>query len=208
MSTSERYLATLDELFDREPGAHGYDQAEIDAAERRLGRALPAVLVAHYLAHGRRSFQRAHDRLLPPSGLRVEDGRLLFYAENQSVFHWAIELDPASDDPPVVQSVDDGLTDWFDDHDRLSEFFFTMLYHHRVRARWCAHGRAERGALDALAPISLPGCRRELTTFRRLGAVVVEIDDLNEGSTVRVLAGSRSESELRAFQRAQPVAWT
>ena len=71
--TTALYRATLDDLFGAEPGASGFDRAEILAAEERIGRALPSTLVEHYVAFGRRSFQRAHDRMMAPAQARARD---------------------------------------------------------------------------------------------------------------------------------------
>jgi hypothetical protein len=203
------YRATMEELFDAEAGASGYERAEIAEAEARIGRALPASLVENYVAFGRRSFQRAHDRLMAPSRLRIQNGMLLFYEENQQVFHWGVPID-AGDDPPVMQSVDDSGAEWVDDHDHLSQFLTTMLFHHRARMTPCAFGRAPPDALGTLSASAFvpAGCHRPLATFHRIGGVAVEIDDFNEDGIVYVLAGARDERELLAFQRAHAVSWT
>jgi hypothetical protein len=132
---------------------------------------------------------------------------LLFYEENQAVFHWGTPADDPSDDPPVVQSTDDSLEDWIDDHDRLSQFLNTMLFHHRARLQPCAHGRAARGSL-ILPELELLGCHRPLVRYHHVDGVVVEIADFNdEDERVRVIAGARDERALRAFQERAPVDW-
>jgi hypothetical protein len=206
MTASTRYHETARELFGAAAGS-GYSEADVVAAEARLGRPLPAALRAHYLTFGKHRYNRAHDRLLAPDALRIERGMLFFYEENQAVFHWAVPADDPSDDPPVLQAVDDSHEEWNEDHDRLSQFLTTMLFHHRARMTPCAHGRAAHGAI-VLPAIELPGCRRPIVSFHRAEGVVVEIDNLNEDGRVRVLAGAREEEALRAFQRTAPVEWT
>jgi hypothetical protein len=135
---------------------------------------------------------------------------LLFYVENQEVFHWAVPAVAAEEDPPVWQSVDDALDQWTEDHDRLSQFFVTMLFHHRVRMQPCVFARVPRSALSALplAPVTLPGRRRPLSTVHRAGPVVVEIEDLNEDDVLRVRAGASDGGSLEAFRRAHPFDWS
>jgi hypothetical protein len=200
------YIGTARELFGAEPGLADADmRAAILAAETRLDCRLPATLRDHYLTFGGHRFTRAHDRLLEPARLRIDRGMFLFYEENQAVFHWAFAIGD-SDDPPVQKAVDDSLDIWDSDHDRLSQFLYTQLFHHRVRMQPCIHGTAPRGAL-ALPLLELPGCRRELATFHRVGQVILEIDDLNEDGKVRVMAGSRDERALRSFAGTVPVDW-
>jgi hypothetical protein len=199
------YLAASRSLFGADEGG-GHSEAELRAAELRLGRPLPAALREHYLLFGKQRYGRAHDRLLEPSALRIERGMLFFYEENQAVFHWGLPADDPRDDPPVFQAVDDSHDDWVEDHDKVSQFFYTMLFHHRVRMQPCIHGAAPRGSLT-LPPLDLAGCRRPLATWSRVGEVVVEIDDLNEDGNVRVLAGAARSAALDAFQRVAPVAW-
>lgn len=205
------YRSTLEELFAK-PRPSGYTEAELADAEQRLGLALPSALREHYRTFGRLPFNRAHDRLLEPSRLRVAEDMLIFYEENQQVFCWGMalaELDGvAAVEPRVFQSLA-GEGEWSLDHDRLSRFFYTMLFHHRVRMPPYALGRAPRAALASLEPsrIALPGCARELATVHRRGNVVIEVDDYNEGELVRVLVGAPSEAELAAVQGSLPAEW-
>ncbi|HWO62854.1 MAG TPA: SMI1/KNR4 family protein [Umezawaea sp.] len=100
----------------------GCDDAELDAAEARLGVRLPAALREAYRLFGRREDLTCNqDRLLPPDKLVVEQGLLLFREENQWVAHWGVPVeDLDQDDPRVVMTVDladpnaDPKTPWFD----------------------------------------------------------------------------------------------
>ncbi|MDI5971818.1 SMI1/KNR4 family protein [Streptomyces sp. SL13] len=86
----------------------GVGEAELTAAERRLGLPLPAALREAYALLGRRSDLTSNqDTLLPPDELTVFDGVLVFRRENQGVAHWGIPVPhPDQEDPPVVVRLD------------------------------------------------------------------------------------------------------
>ncbi|MFJ6619831.1 SMI1/KNR4 family protein [Kitasatospora sp. NPDC091335] len=82
----------------------GFTEAELDAAERRLGLRLPPALREAYRLFGRRAdLTSSQDVLLTPDELRVLDGALVYRAENQGCAHWGVLLDDlALEDPPTV----------------------------------------------------------------------------------------------------------
>ncbi len=82
----------------------GFTDAELDAAERRLGLRLPAALREAYRLFGRRAdLTSSHDVLLTPDELHVLDGALVYRAENQGCAHWGVPLDELGrEDPPTV----------------------------------------------------------------------------------------------------------
>jgi hypothetical protein len=84
----------------------GSDDAELDAAQDRLGVRLPAALRAAYRLFGRRDdLVRVQDDLLRPDELAVEPrgGVLLFRVENQNCAQWGVPLDAMDHpDPPVL----------------------------------------------------------------------------------------------------------
>ncbi|MEU4098415.1 SMI1/KNR4 family protein [Streptomyces sp. NPDC026673] len=88
----------------------GYGEADLAAAEERLGRALPAVLRDAYRLFGRRpDLTSNHDRLLAPAELHVDSRgeALVFRYENQGAASWGILLtDLHKADPPVVVKPD------------------------------------------------------------------------------------------------------
>ena len=100
----------------------GCDEAELDAAETRLGVRLPAAVREAYRLFGRREDLTCNqDRLLPPEKLVVAQGLLVFREENQWVAHWGVPVeDLDQDDPRVVMTVDladpnaDPKSPWFD----------------------------------------------------------------------------------------------
>ncbi|MFE4518504.1 SMI1/KNR4 family protein [Kitasatospora sp. NPDC056783] len=86
----------------------GFTDAELDAAERRLGLRLPAALREAYRLFGRRAdLTSSHDVLLTPEELHVLDGALVYRAENQGCMHWGVPLaDLDREDPPTVARLD------------------------------------------------------------------------------------------------------
>ncbi|MGP3963579.1 SMI1/KNR4 family protein [Nonomuraea sp. 3N208] len=103
----------------------GWSEADLDAAEARLGVRLPAALREAYQLFGRRTdLTSLQDVLLSPADLEVKDQALVFRAENQAVVFWGIpiaELDQP--DPPVVlrtDLADKGAESWDSWLDRFS----------------------------------------------------------------------------------------
>ncbi|NWF30706.1 SMI1/KNR4 family protein [Streptomyces sp. PKU-EA00015] len=83
----------------------GWSEAELAAAEERLGLRLPAALREAYALLGRRTdLTGNHDTLRSPAELYVDEAgeALVFRDENQGAARWGILLtDLAQEDPPV-----------------------------------------------------------------------------------------------------------
>lgn len=102
----------------------GYTEAELAAAETRLGVRLPSALRTAYRLFGRRDdLMRTQDYLLEPPRLYLddEDRMLVFRTENQNVTCWGVPVHSLHlDDPPVVFRLDRlggaacGWGRWFD----------------------------------------------------------------------------------------------
>lgn len=86
----------------------GFTDAELDAAEQRLGLRLPVALREAYRLFGRRAdLTSSQDVLLTPAELYVLDGALVYRAENQGCAHWGVLLeDLGREDPPTVGRLD------------------------------------------------------------------------------------------------------
>ncbi|MFE3761143.1 SMI1/KNR4 family protein [Streptomyces sp. NPDC059104] len=83
----------------------GWAEADLAAAEERLGVRLPAALREAYLLFGRRrDLTSNHDVLLSPAELYVDDAKeaLVFRHENQGAAYWGVLLDSLQDDDPAV----------------------------------------------------------------------------------------------------------
>ncbi len=100
----------------------GCSDAELDAAEVRLGVRLPAAMREAYRLLGRREDLTSNqDRLVPPDRLFVEYGMLVFREENQSVAYWGVPVEAlGEDDPQVVMWVNladpdaEAISPWLD----------------------------------------------------------------------------------------------
>ncbi|MFF0392665.1 SMI1/KNR4 family protein [Kitasatospora sp. NPDC004615] len=98
----------------------GCTDAELDAAEARLGLRLPAALREAYRLIGNRpDLTSNQDTLLPPDKLYLDQDCLVYRVENQSCAYWGIPLAALDqDDPPTVAwpdvapSVQVELTPW------------------------------------------------------------------------------------------------
>ncbi|WP_371680998.1 SMI1/KNR4 family protein [Streptomyces sp. NBC_01276] len=83
----------------------GWAEADLVAAEERLGVWLPAALREAYLLFGRRrDLISNHDVLLGPAELYVDDANeaLVLRHENQGAASWGILLDSLQDEDPAV----------------------------------------------------------------------------------------------------------
>jgi hypothetical protein len=82
----------------------GWTDADLDAAEVRLGLRLPAAFREAYRLFGQRAdLTSVQETLLSPADLEVEDGTLVFRVENQAVVLWGILVTALDqDDPPVM----------------------------------------------------------------------------------------------------------
>ncbi|WP_220449462.1 SMI1/KNR4 family protein [Nonomuraea longispora] len=71
----------------------GWSEADLDAAEARLGLRLPAALREAYQLFGRRTdLTSLQDVLLSPADLKVTDQALVFRVENQAAVFWGIPI--------------------------------------------------------------------------------------------------------------------
>jgi hypothetical protein len=84
----------------------GWDEAELDAAEERLGVRLPAALREAYGLFGRRDDLTSNqDVLLGPDEIYLDSTgeALIFRVDNQDAAHWGVLVtDLDEPDPPVV----------------------------------------------------------------------------------------------------------
>ena len=117
---------------------------------------IPTALAEYYAAVGAIDvINRPHNRLLEPSELRVEDGMVVFYEENQCVAIWAFrERDQHLPDPTVYQGHDTtaGL-EWHSEEMTVSRWFRPMTYWQIVNGGFQFGGYAE-GIEDAEGAVS------------------------------------------------------
>ena len=121
----------------------------------------------HRLASKRNVF--GQNRLVPANDLVVEDGKMIFYVENQGVCSWAI--DPTLDDPPVLVRSNDGEA-WSIEAPTLSGFLIqAVIFETTLCAGYfgAATDEADEAELRKvrrhLGPIALPPWTSNKTEF-------------------------------------------
>lgn len=117
-------LAILDALIEY---WHGPTQAGQGFSVRELAdRKLPVPLRWCYERYGLcQEILSGQNRLLGPGQLQpAEEGRVLFYVENQGVYLWSTEA--AGDDPPVWGRFNEEGTPWVEEEVSLSEFLIQV----------------------------------------------------------------------------------
>ena len=107
---------------------HGVPDWELDAAETRLGCAIPDSLRGYYGVAGRFApFTEAHNYVLAPNQLTVEGPYLVFMEENQEVVSWGIALsDLGEADPTVWQRVNTEPATWYSEEKPFSRLMVDM----------------------------------------------------------------------------------
>jgi uncharacterized protein (TIGR02996 family) len=141
----------------------GYPEADLRAAEARLGCRLPAALREWYALAGRRGdVWSIQDNLVPPDRLQVDPGSgdLTFRWENQGCERWAIRAaDLGRDDPPVAE-VDAGVQA----SPTISAFACLVLVYEAMFAPGGVRaggeipdGEVRAAAVRGLSPCDLPG---------------------------------------------------
>lgn len=145
-STQSPHIRTL--FHPWQPG-DGYDEAEIEAAEARLGLRLPATRRNFYLACGRRTDLTAMNHgLLSPDHLEMRENTLLFWEENQAVWYWGVHREVLEEaDPPVALHFYISAAGrvklertWEPIHPQLSFALDDMVYHHAFVPGGAIHG--------------------------------------------------------------------
>jgi hypothetical protein len=133
-----------------------------------------ALRVLHGLAKGHAVC--AQNKLVSADELRAEDGKLVFYVENQGVCSWATE--PVGDDPAVYVRASEWNAPWKHESDALSAFLVQMLFH---EATFGAPFGASHDGLDArglarlkkrVAPLPLRPWAASKTQFLGSGGVI------------------------------------
>lgn len=102
----------------------GWTEADLQAAEQRLGVRLPAAMREAYTLFGRRhDLTSVQDQLLDPDELEVDlTGEVLVYrVENQAVAVWGVRLAAMEQpDPPVVAARNFDGVSWKPNLERFS----------------------------------------------------------------------------------------
>ncbi|MFD7880375.1 SMI1/KNR4 family protein [Streptomyces sp. NPDC059766] len=188
--------------------ADGFGEAELAAAERRLGVPLPAALREAYGLFGRRSdLTSNHDTLLGPDQLYVADGALVYQTENQGAAFWGVLLtDLEQDDPATVMRLD--LADksqerWEPWEPALSTAFVSMVMSELMQLDdgLTDHAEADEDLDLAGTFTELPAVGRSLRWFAGPDVLLREVD----GWFLDVRA--RTPQALDAVRDAVAVDW-
>lgn len=116
-------------LFDVWDNSFGFSQEEIAGCERRLGVKLPETLGQYYLQLGKNEqINQTQDSLVLPSELKIgENGFVVFYNENQSVWQAGFKFTDCSLDNPPVYLTYDGKT-WEKESPQTSAFLISIAH--------------------------------------------------------------------------------
>jgi hypothetical protein len=113
-----------------------------EATQRRP---MPASLREFYEFAGNWPGVIVQNRLLPPSEMWTEDGKLVFYVENQGVDIWATAPTETPDAPVWVRENDPGES-WFEE-EPLSRFLLQLVVYETIMG-------AREGAMAAWLPLA------------------------------------------------------
>ncbi|MEE1783887.1 SMI1/KNR4 family protein [Streptomyces sp. SP17BM10] len=184
----------------------GFADAELDAAQRRLGLRLPAALREAYRLFGRRAdLTSSHNTLLTPDELYVLDGALVYQAENQGCAHWGIPLaELAADDPATVARpdlADSSQERWEPWEPRFSVAVVAMAMTEKLLEDHELTDFAEPEDELPRAFRELPRLGRECRWFEGPDVLVGVIEDF------AMTARARGAEALRVLHEAVPADW-
>lgn len=196
---AERYRSVLAAITGRTSSAHGYAPRVLEAAEARLGFAIPEALRDYYLSVGRHELNHVHNRLWSPDELAVSHGRLVFLEENQCVYYWGVRRRTTATDPVVSNTMDLDDGEWTAEV-RCSLFLPAMLCWYAA-ASWMPHigytdempHAAARRLVRGWPPAGRSGVH---SAFVRPGQVVT-VEESSSGVVARL--GTRSRRDFEAL---------
>jgi hypothetical protein len=172
----------------------------------------------YQLAGRHESILSGQNKLLEPDELKLDqDGRLLFYVENQGVYLWSTTLH--GDDPPVFGKFNEAAIPWTQEGMALSEFLIGACLFQAIMqapfgasAAWAEDATLSQISAD-LAPLPLAPWRWPSSPsrfFARNGAFMfASPNDDNQGNKAFSLRiGAKTERPL-AFLKAivEPKTW-
>lgn len=195
--TWDDFRSRLAEVFPPLGPGDGVSEAEVAAAEGRLGFRLPRFLREYYLlAGGRKDLNQSYHHLVAPEDLEVHEGVLVVMEENENVSLWGVPVaEVGQDDPPVVRAENTPHLEWEDDSDRLSQFLLTMLYLQAV------HGGMPYIGAVAIDETMIPEVHRHWHCVERAGAKWHEVLVFHKEGQVLCILGRAPELELYAGGR-------
>ncbi len=210
------YQELVAQLYQPLSSEDGFSDDEVASAEQRLGLRLPCLLREFYLLAGKRTdLNYAHNQLVHPGDLQIEDEHLVFYVENQAACIWGVRAEDLHvADPPVVRGDSmAGVTQWvWEPHfERFSSFLLMML---------CWQGVG--GGMTHTAVVSGIDAQVEETIRARWRAVNIDAGEsgirgyIGDGQILCLMgtqprvdlhAGARNEKRLAEIEALLHVAW-
>ena len=118
----------------------GCPDAEVAAAEERLGICLPDALGDYYAVAGRHPElmgASGHEhtlRVSAPGQLGVEDGHLVFGGESRGLAQWSVRLDDVNWPDPRVHGRSEPGGKWYSESRRLSSFLIQVAVRQALRS--------------------------------------------------------------------------
>jgi hypothetical protein len=194
---AKQFRGLLADITGRAAQSHGYPPRAVEAAEARLGVGLPGPLRDYYLSVGRHAINRAHNRLLPPDGITVSQGRLVFMEENQQVVFWGVQTRSRAADPVVFKTNDPEDGDWWLPEARCSQFLSAMMCWQAVGG-----GLPHGGCTD---PVDSTVARRALRGWRLVGRMFDLSAFVRDGRTVCVVISEGEDALLHFAARSRRV---
>jgi hypothetical protein len=210
------YKELVAQVYQPLSSGDGFSDDEVASAEQRLGFRLPRLLREFYLLAGRRrDINHAHNQLVHPNDLRVDDENLVFYVENQAACVWGVaaeDLDAA--DPPVVRGdslAGVALWEWEPESEPLSSFLLAMLCWQAVMGGM-AYSASVNG-IDAQVERTIGAHWRVLDIGARWSGLRPYIGDgqvlclMGAQPRADLYAGARSEKGLAEIEELLNVEW-
>ncbi|MFF7389495.1 SMI1/KNR4 family protein [Streptomyces scabiei] len=118
----------------------GCTDAEVTAAEDRLGIRLPDAMRDYYAAAGRHPElmgMSGHEhtlRVSAPEHLSIEDGHLVFCGENRELTQWSVRPDDVNWPDPRVHGRSEPGGKWFSESRKMSSFLVNVAARQALRS--------------------------------------------------------------------------
>jgi hypothetical protein len=153
--------------------------ASIAAGMRRVGVPVPKALTDYVCVAGNSDDVSCHE-LREPDDWAVEDGYLVFMADEEDHFVWGISEGARDEDPPIFQSSTTRPLSWELVHPCCSEFLLVMLHWDAAYGLIMAHCASAPSTPSHIEKLdrawSLVGEIRGMRAYRRLGQVACSVE--------------------------------
>ncbi|MCP4136517.1 MAG: SMI1/KNR4 family protein [bacterium] len=124
----------------------GISIAEIETVELELGLPIPPSLKEFYLRVGRIDlFTDGFEHFARPGELYIEDNKLIFLEENQSVLFWAVDIQNHEKVYQTSNLEETGKTEWYEEDLGLHKFIELMIYFQCVMGDESYHQKTSGG---------------------------------------------------------------